>query len=183
MAGRIEVITGPMFCGKSKELARRIERAIYAEQRFQVFKPEMDNRAQRGLESMLPTGAYVCPISAEVNLVEAVSPDTAIVFFDEVQFIQTLEFVDQVQELACRGKTIILAGLDTDFRGKPFGIVPSLLAIADSVTKLTSICFKCKRAEGTKTWRKPGVSASAQIVVGDSEAYESRCLECFQYQE
>lgn len=181
--GWIEVIAGPMFSGKSEELIRRVKRALIARQRVLVFKPRLDDRYH---------GAYV--VSHDGERVEAIPVESAqemeahldplpqVVAVDEVQFLDR-GLIPLVERLAQGGVRVILAGLDLDFRGEPFGLVPELLARAEFVEKLTAICQRCG-APATRTQRlvdgKPARYTDPVILVGAKERYEPRCRACHQ---
>ncbi|MBI5878496.1 MAG: thymidine kinase [Chloroflexi bacterium] len=176
--GWIELICGSMFSGKSEELIRRIKRAAIARQKVQVFKPAIDKRY--GEDSVSShSGATVDAVSVQsaAEILQLVAPDTDVVAIDEVQFFDW-SISDVCNALADRGKRIILAGLDLDFRGEPFGPMPLLMAQAEEVEKLHAICMECG-APATRTQRlingKPASYDDPIILVGASEAYQARC--------
>lgn len=180
-SGWIEVITGPMFAGKSEELIRRVKRLEYAKKKTLVFKPKIDNRFSESevvSHSQLKTKSF--NISKSTDILKYVKSDTYAVVVDEVQFMDE-DIVDVSELLANRGIRVILAGLDNDFRGEPFPIMAKLLAKAEFISKLTAICVKCG-APATRTQRiVNGIPASyfdPIVVVGASEAYEPRCRHC-----
>lgn len=180
-SGWIEVITGPMFAGKSEELIRRVKRLEYAKKKTLVFKPKIDNRFSESevvSHSQLKTKSL--NISKSTDILKYVKSDTYAVVVDEVQFMDE-DIVDVSELLANRGIRVILAGLDNDFRGEAFPIMAKLLAKAEFITKLTAICVKCG-APATRTQRiVNGIPASyfdPIVVVGASEAYEPRCRHC-----
>jgi thymidine kinase len=179
MSGRIEVITGPMFSGKTEELVRRVRRAHFGRYNTQLFQPRTNTRTSRSLATMLPE-TVIHSVPTGSNLTDCVAPDVSLVAVDEAQFFQENSFLTEIQSLVDRGVTVVIAGLDMDFRGRPFGLMPQLMAIADEVLKLTAVCFKCRRAAANRTYRipKPNMS-TAQIVVGDVDEYEARCRACF----
>ena len=177
--GWLEVVVGPMFSGKSEELIRRVTRALIAKHKVQVFKPAIDDRydaikvashAGRTLEAEAVDGTD--DVRARVR------PDTRVVAVDEAQFFAP-DLVELALDLADSGKRVLVAGLDLDFRGEPFGPVPALLAHAEVVEKLSAICY-CGRA-ATRTQRliagRPAHYDDPVIQVGASEAYEPRCRE------
>lgn len=179
-AGWLELIVGPMFSGKSEELIRRVTRALIAKQRVQVFKPAIDDRydassvashAGRTLEALA--------VKEVAGLKARLEPFTQVVAVDEGQFLAG-DLVALAVDLAESGKRVIVAGLDLDFRGEPFGPVPELLARAELITKLTAICA-CGRA-ATRTQRlvngRPAHYHDPVILVGAAEAYEPRCRAC-----
>jgi thymidine kinase len=176
--GRIEVICGSMFCGKTEELIRRARRAIIAKQELQVFKPALDDRYSiEHVTSHSGANIEAIPVAASAEIPDRVKPTTTVVAIDEVQFFDS-GIVEVAQGLAERGLRVILAGLDTDFRGEPFGPMPRLLCIAEDVTKLHAICVVCGE-EACRTQRlvdgKPARYDDPIILVGAQEAYEARC--------
>lgn len=177
-SGRIEVICGSMFCGKTEELIRRARRAVIARQALQVFKPDIDNRYSiQHITSHNGQNIDAYPIRHAREILQQLSPSTTVVAIDEVQFFD-LEVVQVVDQLASQGIRVILAGLDTDFRAEPFGSMPQLMSIAEEVTKLHAICVVCGE-EACRTQRlvngKPAHYDDPIILVGASEAYEARC--------
>ena len=176
--GRVEVICGSMFCGKTEELIRRARRAIIAQQQLQVFKPQIDNRYSiQHVTSHNGQNIEAQPITNSQHILSNLSDTTTVVAVDEVQFFDS-GIVEVVQELASRGIRVILAGLDTDFRGEPFGPMPQLLCMAEEVTKLHAICVVCGE-EACRTQRlvngNPARYNDPIILVGAQEAYEARC--------
>lgn len=182
-ASWLEVIVGSMFSGKSEELIRRVKRAVIAKQNVVVFKPALDERY--GVEKVAThNGTYIpCqPISDPLEILEKVTKDVQVVAVDEAQFLaKSLSGV--CQELVKQNKRVIVAGLDLDFRGQPFGVMPELLALADQVTKLNAICVSCGRM-ASRTQRlidgKPAGYAEPIILIGATENYEARCNRCHQ---
>lgn len=179
--GWIEVICGSMFSGKTEELIRRVRRARIARQKVQVFKPAIDNRyhaVQVASHNGLQWEAV--PISSAREILERLDPDTSVVAVDEAQFFDW-ELSSVCNELARRGLRVILAGLDMDFRGEPFGPMPLLMAEAEEITKLQAICVVCG-APASRTQRlidgKPAAYDDPVILVGGSESYEARCRHC-----
>ncbi len=177
-SGRIEVICGSMFCGKTEELIRRVRRAVIAKQELQVFKPNIDNRYSiQHVTSHNGQNIEAQPVQHAQELLQQLSPSTTVVAIDEVQFFD-LEIVKVVDQLASSGLRIILAGLDTDFRAEPFGSMPQLMSIAEEVTKLHAICVVCGE-DACRTQRlvngKPAHYDDPIILVGASESYEARC--------
>ena len=178
-AGSVEVIVGCMYSGKSEELIRRVRRASIARQAVQVFKAGIDTRysvADVVSHSGSSTAAF--PISTISQLWAAVEPATAVIAIDEAQFFDK-EIVLVCEELAREGRRILIAGLDTDFRGEPFGCMPELMARADSVLKLTAVCAVCGTPNATRTQRVvgglPARYDAPLIAVGANEMYEARC--------
>ena len=179
--GWIEVICGPMFAGKSEELIRRIKRIEYAKKKVIVFKPLIDNRySENEVVSHNKRKTKCYNLSTSSDAYKYIGEDTYAVAFDEVQFMDE-GILDVCQELADKGIRVICAGLDNDFRGEPFSIMPQLLCMAEYVTKLTAICNVCG-SNATRTQRiVNGVPASYDdpiIIVGASEPYEPRCRHC-----
>jgi len=179
--GVIEVVCGSMFSGKTEELIRRVRRAQIARQRVQVFKHSLDDRYAVGA-IMSHDGARVdaVPIATSAEILVRTDPATTVVAVDEVQFLD--DGIAQVaQVLAGRGVRVILVGLDTDFRGEPFGPVPALLAAAEDVSKLTAICMVCG-APAARTQRlvdgRPAQYTDPVILIGARESYEARCRRC-----
>lgn len=180
--GWIEVIAGVMFSGKSEELIRRVRRAVITRKAVQVFKSHLDDRYS-GLHSVTTHDGIVAeavPVDASGEIMRRVRRGTDVVAIDEVQFLDA-GIVEVATALADRGMRVILAGLDTDFRGEPFGAMPVLMAIAEVVDKLHAICVVC----GDPACRnqrlvdgKPAVYDSPTILVGGSEGYEARCRHC-----
>jgi thymidine kinase len=180
--GWVEVISGVMFSGKSEELLRRVRRALLARKRVQVFKSHLDER-YGGLASVSTHdgGRQTSePITTSVELMERVRAETSVVAIDEVQFLDD-GIVDVANALADRGIRVICAGTDMDFRGRPFGPVPALLAIAERVDKLHAICVRCGQL-ATRNQRlidgRPAPAEGPTIQIGGLETYEARCREC-----
>jgi thymidine kinase len=177
-SGWLEVVCGSMFSGKSEELIRRIRRAGYANLNVQVFKPAMDDRYQEeAVVSHNGTSVVAHPIRASEEIFLWLKEATDIVAIDEVQFFDDA-IISVAEQLADEGKVVIAAGLDTDFRGEPFGPMPELMAVSESITKLHAICSVCG-AEASRTQRlidgQPASYHDPIIFVGASEAYEARC--------
>lgn len=175
--GCIEVVCGSMFSGKTEELIRRVKRATYARQPVQLFKPRVDNRyddvkvvTHEGL------GHDAVPVSDARELLSLVDWDrTRIVGIDEVQFFSD-DVVQACEELADRGIRVIVAGLDQDYLGKPFGPIPALMAVAEYVTKLHAVCARC----GANACRSQRITANeSQLFVGGAASYQARCRACY----
>ncbi len=180
LQGVVEVITGPMFSGKTEELIRRLRRAVIAQQKVQVFKPALDKRyAETAVASHTGSAFEAVPLQHIDDIWQHLHPETTVVGLDEAQFFSP-EVTQVVQRLADRGIRVIVAGLDMDFRGEPFGPMPALLAQADRVDKLQAICVKCG-FPATRSQRlingKPARYDDPVIIVGASEMYEARCRE------
>jgi thymidine kinase len=176
--GSIEVITGSMFCGKTDELIRRLRRATIARQKVQVFKPAIDDRYAIEKVKSHAGGEYDAkPIQRSGELLEWLDLATTVVGVDEAQFFDE-EIIPICQALADEGRRVIVAGLDTDFRGEPFGPMPVLMAKAEVVDKLHAICMVCGE-EASRTQRlvdgNPARFNDPVVIVGASEMYEARC--------
>jgi len=176
--GSIEVITGSMFCGKTDELIRRLRRATIARQRVQVFKPAIDTRyTVEKVTSHAGSEFDAFPIQSAKEILNQLAADTTVVGIDEAQFFDDA-IISISQELADRGLRVIIAGLDTDFRGEPFGPIPILMAKADLVDKLHAICMVCGEP-ATRTQRLvdglPARYDDPVVIVGASDLYEARC--------
>jgi thymidine kinase len=180
--GWVEVISGVMFSGKSEELMRRVRRAMIARKTCQVFKSHLDERYGGLYEVGSHNGGRVTaePISNSLELAERVRPDTEVVAIDEVQFLD-LGVIDVVNGLANRGIRVIIAGIDMDFRGHPFGPIAELLAIAEKIDKLHAICVCCGQL-ATRNQRlidgEPAPAEGPTIQIGGLETYEARCRSC-----
>ena len=179
--GWIEVITGPMFAGKSEELIRRLRRLDYAKKKYLVFKPQIDNRySQTDVVSHIKNKVKAIPIKDVNEILHYDVSKVNAVAIDEVQFF-SIDAVRVADTLANQGIRVICAGLDMDFRGEPFPVVANLMAKAEDITKLTAICVKCG-APATMTQRiVNGIPASYDepvVVVGAEESYEPRCRHC-----
>jgi thymidine kinase len=174
--GWIEVIAGCMFSGKTEELIRRIRRAQIARQQVAIFKPKIDNRyssdhiVSHSEAKLLST---VVERSAEIP---PLARDAQVVGIDEGQFFD-LGLVDVAEQLANEGKRVIIAGLDQDYRGKPFEPMPQLLAVAEYITKTLAICVVCGNP-ADRTQRT--TSANERVLVGAKDSYEARCRRCFE---
>jgi thymidine kinase len=181
--GWIEIVCGSMFSGKTEELIRRVRRARIAKQKIQVFKPALDRRyhaeqvaSHNGLQWQ------AIPVGNAREILDRLEPDTTVAAVDEAQFFDW-ELSKVCNELADGGVRVILAGLDMDFRGEPFGPMPLLMAEAEEVTKLQAICVTCG-APASRTQRlidgRPAAYDDPVILVGGSESYEARCRHCHQ---
>ncbi len=179
--GSIEIICGSMFSGKTEELIRRVRRAQIARQRVQVFKHALDDRyAAQAITSHNGARIEAVPVTSSAEIAAMVEPEASLVAIDEVQFLDA-GICRVAEELAHRDVRVILAGLDTDFRGEPFGPIPQLLAVAEDVTKLQAICMVCG-APASRTQRlvdgHPARYTDPIILVAAREAYEARCRGC-----
>jgi thymidine kinase len=175
--GWIEVVCGPMFSGKSEELIRRLRRAEIARQRVQIFKPTIDQRYSEShivSHSQLSIRSECVSSAAEIE--QRLDLRTEVIGIDEAQFLG-MELVPLVVRLADMSKRIIIAGLDTDYLGRPFHPMPELLAIADEITKDLAICMRCGNpAKHTQRL----VESEELVVVGAAGMYEARCRRCFE---
>jgi thymidine kinase len=180
--GWIEVITGVMFSGKSEEMIRRVRRALIARRRVQVFKSSLDDRYHGigHVSSHDGSGVDAVPVKNSLEVAELVHPDAQVIAIDEVQFLDD-GIVEVLTALADRGARVIVAGIDMDFRGEPFGPMPRILALAEAVDKLHAICMKCGHS-ATRNQRlvngEPAPYESPVVQVGGSESYEARCRRC-----
>lgn len=178
--GSIEVITGSMFCGKTDELIRRLRRATIARQKVQVFKPIIDDRySVEKVTSHAGSEYAAISIRKTEDIYNELDEDTTVVAIDEAQFLDG-GIIEISQQLADEGMRVIVAGLDTDFRGEPFGPMPVLMAKAEKVDKLHAICMVCGEF-ASRTQRlvngKPAHYNDPVVIVGASELYEARCRE------
>lgn len=179
--GWIEVICGSMFSGKTEELIRRLKRAEYARQKVQVFKPALDDRYDKAkVSSHAGNHFQAIPVNSVPEIAALIEPDTDVIGIDEVQFLGW-EVAELCNDLANNGKRVILAGLDMDFRGEPFGPMPLLMAQAESVDKLQAICMVCG-SPASRTQRlvdgEPASYDAPIILVGTAESYQARCRKC-----
>ena len=180
--GWIEVITGVMFSGKSEELIRRVRRALIAKRKVQVFKSALDDRYAgiRTISSHAGSDVEAIPVQSSFDVASKVMPGVQVVGIDEVQFLDE-GIVDVISALADGGVRVIAAGIDMDFRGEPFGPMPRLLTVAETVDKLHAICLMCGNP-ATRNQRlvngEPAPYEGPTIQVGGDEAYEARCRGC-----
>lgn len=177
-SGWVELICGSMFSGKSEELIRRVRRATYANLTVRVFKPSLDDRYEKeAVVSHNGTSIIARPIKDVADLLDHINEHVDIVGIDEAQFFDA-SIVTIVEQLADAGIRVVVAGLDTDFRGEPFGSMPQLMALSESVTKLNAICPICG-SPASRTQRlingQPASYDDPIILVGASESYEPRC--------
>jgi thymidine kinase len=177
--GWIEVVVGPMFSGKSEELIRRLRRAEIARQRVQIFKPVIDQRYAKN-EIVSHSGLEIASdlVKDALEILAKVEPRTEVVGIDEAQFLGE-SLIDTCTKMADLGKRVIVAGLDTDYLGRPFEPMPRLLAVAEEITKLLAICVRCGNP-AVHTQRL--VASEDLIVVGAQGMYEARCRRCFEPQ-
>ena len=174
--GRIEVVCGSMFSGKTEELIRRMKRAVFAHQKVEIFKPAIDTRySDEDVVSHDSNSIRSTPVESSASLL-LLSSDIDVVGIDEAQFLDD-GLVDVCNQLANRGVRVIIAGLDMDFKGVPFGPIPALCAIADDVTKVHAICVKC----GNLAYLSHRiVSGDKRVMLGEQTEYEPLCRECYQ---
>ena len=174
--GRIEVVCGSMFSGKTEELIRRLRRAQFARQRVEIFKPAIDVRySEEDVVSHDQKHIRSTPVDSSASIL-LLSSDIDVVGIDEAQFLDQ-GLVDVCNELANRGVRVIIAGLDMDFRGQPFGPMPALCAIADDVTKVHAICVKC----GSLAYvSHRTVADERRVLLGETQEYEPLCRHCYQ---
>ncbi|MBI4730781.1 MAG: thymidine kinase [Chloroflexi bacterium] len=178
--GSVEVICGSMFSGKTDELIRRLRRAVIARQKVQVFKPAIDIRyAVEKVTSHAGTDFAAIPVEKAADIPSRMDRDVTVVAIDEAQFFDE-GIIQVVEQLAAENIRVIVAGLDTDFRGEPFGPMPVLMARAESVEKLQAICMVCGEP-ACRTQRlvngKPARYDDPVVIVGAAEMYEARCRE------
>ncbi len=174
--GRIEVVCGSMFSGKTEELIRRLRRAQFAHQKVEIFKPSIDVRySEEDVVSHDQHHIPSTPIDSSASIL-LLSSDIDVVGIDEAQFMD-MGLVDVCNELAYRGVRVIVAGLDMDFKGVPFGPMPALCAIADDVTKVHAICVKCGSLAYV-SHRK--VANDKRVLLGETQEYEPLCRDCYQ---
>ncbi len=179
-----ELITGPMSCGKTEELLRRVRRAIIAKKKVKVISPEVDTRAHGDyIESRNGLWLDAIKVKHSIQILSLVKPDDEIVALDELQFFDA-NIVKVIAKLIEEGKKVIGTGLDLDFKGDTFGYMPELLCIATKVDKLSAVCMKCGCDEATRTQRlvdgQPVDKNSPLIMIGGDETYEARCIKCYE---
>ncbi len=174
--GRIEVVCGSMFSGKTEELIRRMKRAKFAKQRVEIFKPAMDVRySAEDVVSHDQNSIPSTPIDTSSSILLLAS-NIDVVGIDEAQFLDQ-GLIDVCNQLANKGIRVIVAGLDMDFQGKPFGPIPGLCAIADEVVKVHAICVKC----GALAYISHRlVDNDKRVLLGEKQTYEPLCRECYQ---
>jgi thymidine kinase len=174
-SGWIEVICGSMFSGKTEELIRRLKRAQIANQRIEIFKPSVDKRYHdTDVVSHDAHRIRSTPVSASQNIL-LLAEDAEVIGIDEAQFFDA-ELPNVAETLASKGIRVIIAGLDMDFQGEPFGPVPALLAKADYITKLHAICMVCGNI-ANYSYRK--TEEESKVLLGEKDKYEARCRKCY----
>jgi thymidine kinase len=173
--GRIEVVCGSMFSGKTEELIRRMKRAKFAKQKVEIFKPAIDTRySEADVVSHDQNAIPSTPVDNSSSIL-LLSSDIDVVGIDEAQFMD-MRLVEVCNELAYRGVRVIVAGLDMDFKGEPFGPMPALCAIADEVTKVHAICVKCGHLAYVSHRL---VENDKRVLLGETQEYEPLCRECY----
>lgn len=172
LSGRVEIICGPMFSGKTEELIRRVRRAQIARQKVQIFKPSIDTRYDdKNVVSHSSLSVQSEPVGRSLDILLSLRDSTRIVAIDEVQFFDE-DIVAVIEKLAARGCRVICAGLDLDYLGQPFGPMPQILAIADEVVKVAAICTIC----GSPATRSQRLSKNTEtVLLGETDSYEARC--------
>ena len=178
------MITGPMGCGKTEELLRRIRRSILAKKHVKVITPEMDTRAKGDyIESRNGLWLEAVKVPSSHEILQVVEDIDDVVAIDELQFFDE-GIILVVKKLIMQGKKVIGSGLDLDFKGDPFGYMPELLCMADKVDKLCAVCLKCGSEMATRTQRlingHPVDKNSPLIMIGGDETYEARCYDCWE---
>lgn len=184
---RFELITGPMSCGKTEELLRRIRRLIIAKKKVKVVSPSIDTRAKGDyIESRNGMWLDTVKVKNAADILNIVDKDDDVIAIDELQFFDE-GIVSVINKLVSMGKRVIGTGLDLDFKGEPFGSMPQLLTYADKVDKLTAICMKCGSEYAVRTQRlidgQPADKNSPLIMIGADETYEARCLNCWELRD
>lgn len=184
MGYNFEIITGPMSCGKTEELLRRIRRHTIAKRKVKVISPEIDTRAKGDyIESRNGLWLDSYKVKRSLDILDIVEKDDDIIAIDELQFFDR-DIVSVINKLVKMDKKVIGTGLDLDFKAEPFGQMAFLLAYADKVDKLTAICMKCGSDYATRTQRlidgKPADKNSPLIMIGADETYEARCIHCYE---
>lgn len=179
-----ELITGPMSCGKTEELLRRIRRAIIAKKKVKVILPEIDTRAHGDyIESRNGLWLDAIKVKNAAQILSVAKNDDEIITIDELQFFDE-HIIKVISKLIDCGKKVIGTGLDLDFKAEPFGYMPELMCIATSVDKLSAVCMKCGCENATRTQRlidgNPVDKNSPLIMIGGDETYEARCIRCYE---
>lgn len=184
MGYSFEVITGPMSCGKTEELLRRVKRCIIAQKKVKVISPETDTRTKGDyIESRNGLWLDAITVVNSNDILNHISESDDVIAIDEIQFFDE-NIIPVVKTLIEQGKRIIASGLDLDFKGEPFGFMPELLCLADKVDKLSAVCMKCGSDNATRTQRLingfPADKNSPLIMIGGDETYEARCVKCYE---
>ncbi len=179
-----ELITGPMSCGKTEELLRRIRRSIIAKRKVKAISPDVDTRAKGDyIESRNGLWLDAIKVKHAIQIMSVVKPDDEVIAIDELQFFDS-NIVKVISKLMDEGKKVIGTGLELDFKAEPFGSMPELMCIATKVDKLHAVCMKCGSEHATRTQRlidgKPADKNSPLIMIGGDETYEARCIKCYE---
>lgn len=179
-----ELITGPMSCGKTEELLRRIRRSIIAKRKVKVISPDVDTRAKGDyIESRNGLWLDAIKVKHSIQIMSVVKPEDEVIAIDELQFFDE-NIVKVISKLMDEGKKVIGTGLELDFKAEPFGSMPELMCIATKVDKLHAVCMKCGSEHATRTQRlidgKPADKNSPLIMIGGDETYEARCIKCYE---
>ena len=179
-----ELITGPMSCGKTEELLRRVRRCIIAKKKVKIISPEIDTR-ENGDYIKSRNGLWLEAIKVKhsIQIMSFIKPEDEIIAIDELQFFDS-NIVKVISRLVSEGKRVIGTGLELDFKAEPFGSMPELMCIATKVDKLHAVCMKCGSDHATRTQRlingKPADKNSPLIMIGGDETYEARCIKCYE---
>ena len=179
-----ELITGPMSCGKTEELLRRIRRCVIAKQKIKVFSPKIDTRSNGDyIESRNGLWTDAIKVEHSIQIMQNVKPDDEVIAIDELQFFDS-NIVKVISTLMKEGKKVIGTGLELDFKSEPFGSMPQLMCIATRVDKLEAVCMKCGSEHASRTQRlingEPADKSSPLIMIGGDETYEARCVKCYE---
>lgn len=179
-----EIITGPMSCGKTEELLRRVRRCIIAKKKVKVISPQIDTREQGDyIKSRNGLWLDAVKVKHSIQILSVVKDEDEIVAIDELQFFDS-NIVKVIAKLMEQGKKVIGTGLDLDFKGDTFGSMPELMCLATTVDKLHAVCMKCGSDHATRTQRlidgKPADKNSPLIMIGGDETYEARCVKCWE---
>lgn len=179
-----ELITGPMSCGKTEELLRRIRRCVIVKQKIKVFSPQIDTRSNGDyIESRNGLWTDAIKVEHSIQIMQNVKPDDEVIAIDELQFFDS-NIVKVVSTLMKEGKKVIGTGLELDFKSEPFGSMPQLMCIATKVDKLEAVCMKCGSEHASRTQRlingEPADKSSPLIMIGGDETYEARCVKCYE---
>ena len=179
-----ELITGPMGCGKTEELLRRIRRCVIARKKMKVFSPVIDTRSKGDyIESRNGLWADAIKVEHSLQILQHVKPDDEMIAIDELQFFDS-NIMSVITKLMNDGKKVVGTGLELDFKCEPFGHMPELMCLATKVDKLHAVCMKCGSEHATRTQRlidgKPADKNSPLIMIGGDETYEARCVKCYE---
>ena len=179
-----ELITGPMSCGKTEELLRRIRRCVIAKQKIKVFSPKIDTRSNGDyIESRNGLWTDAIKVEHSIQIMQNVKPDDEVIAIDELQFFDS-NIVKVISTLMKEGKKVIGTGLELDFKSESFGSMPQLMCIATRVGKLEAVCMKCGSEHASRTQRlingEPADKSSPLIMIGGDETYEARCVKCYE---